>query len=194
MTTQGEQILQQYMAQQQAQPVSVPPVAMQQGEGAEQVVPEGQAEKERKIKERLVKGLQSLASACHQLSTQAHLIHFNYEESNFISVHEYLKKQYKKHTKQFDKLSELVRSLDYLMPMCSKGLTNAYKGFDHVDSYQPGTMLFVYNKNLEEIAMASKKVIRAAKACDAPDAENLVSEIMGQLFETSYFIKSILRK
>jgi hypothetical protein len=26
------------------------------------------------------------------------------------------------------------------------------------------------------------------------DAENLTAEIMGQLFETSYFIKSILRK
>jgi DNA-binding ferritin-like protein len=193
MTTQGEQILQQYMAQQQP-PTSVPPLPMQQGEGAEQVVPEGQSEKDKKIKEKLVKGLQSLASACHQLSTQAHLIHFNFEGQNFISVHEYLKKAYKKHTKQFDKLSELVRSLDYMMPMCQVGLKQAYKGFDNVDSYEPGTMLFVYNKNLEEIAMASKKVIAAAQKCQAPDAENLVAEIMGQLFDTSYFIKSILRK
>ena len=193
MSEHGEQVLQQFMAQQQP-PTSVPPVPMQQGQGAEQVVPEGQEEKDRKVKEKLVKGLQSLASACHQLSTQAHLIHFNFEGQNFISVHEYLKKAYKKHTKQFDKLSELVRSLDYMMPMCAKGLKQAYKGFDDVDSYQPGTMLFTYNKNLEEIAMASKKVIKAAKACDAMDAENLTAEIMGQLFETSYFIKSILRK
>jgi hypothetical protein len=42
--------------------------------------------------------------------------------------------------------------------------------------------------------MASKKVIAAAQKCQAPDAENLVAEIMGQLFDTSYFIKSILRK
>ena len=71
---------------------------------------------------KLVSELIKAASACDQLRVQAHLIHFNYESSNFVGIHKLLQKLYEGHSKQLDRLGELVRSMDYLMPMCDKGL------------------------------------------------------------------------
>ncbi len=63
-----------------------------------------------------------LASTVKELQTQAHLIHFNYEGENFLSVHRFLKKQYEMLLEEFDTIGEYVRSLDYMMPMCACGL------------------------------------------------------------------------
>ena len=48
----------------------------------------------------------SLASYLKELQTQAHLIHLNYEGSNFLGVHAFLKDQYEAHLEQFDALAE----------------------------------------------------------------------------------------
>ena len=57
----------------------------------------------------------SLCAYLKELETQSHLIHLNYEGSNFLGVHAFLKDQYEAHLEQFDTLGEFVRSMDYLM-------------------------------------------------------------------------------
>ena len=84
-----------------------------------------------------VQTLTGLASYIHELQIQSHLIHLNYEASNFLAVHKFLKKQYELHLKEFDDIGEYIRSMDYLLPMCHKGLMDANKKFDHVKSYAP---------------------------------------------------------
>ncbi len=88
--------------------------------------------------------IQECISLCAQLTelrTQAHLIHLNYEAPNFFGVHKFLKKQYEAHQEQFDNLGEFIRSMDYLMPMCSKGLADSCPAFKDVTSYKANDML-----------------------------------------------------
>ena len=142
---------------------------------------------------KLIADLIKAASTCDQLRLQAHLIHFNYEAGNFLGVHKFLKKQYEEHTEQFDRLGELVRSMDYLMPMCGKGLGSASKDVEHVGSYEASSMLVTYYTNLETFAMSLKKTRQAAIKCDAPDVENYLSELIGELFKASWMVKASLR-
>jgi starvation-inducible DNA-binding protein len=71
----------------------------------------------------MVEILIDYASYLHQLYAQSHLIHLNIEGPLFFPIHDFLKEQYEAHIVQFDKTSEFVRTLDYLMPMCQRGLT-----------------------------------------------------------------------
>lgn len=142
---------------------------------------------------KLIAEMIKAASTCDQLRVQAHLIHFNYEASNFLGVHKFLKKQYEAHSQQFDRLGELVRSMDYLMPMCDKGLRSASKGCEHVGSYEASSMLVTYYTNLESFAMNLKKTRQAALNCDAPDVDNYLAELIGELFKASWMVKSMLR-
>jgi len=142
---------------------------------------------------KLVSELIKAASACDQLRVQAHLIHFNYESSNFVGIHKLLQKLYEGHSKQLDRLGELVRSMDYLMPMCDKGLRSAYKGLEHCSSYEPGVMLHTYYTNLEAFAMSLKKVRKQAAALDAPDVDHYLAELIGELFKASWMLKASLR-
>ena len=74
---------------------------------------------------KFIKQCIEISAYLKELETQSHLIHLNYEGTNFLAVHAFLKDQYKAHLKQFDKMSEYIRSMDYLMPMCGKGLRSA---------------------------------------------------------------------
>ena len=65
-----------------------------------------------------IQQLIGLMAYVHQLQVQSHLLHANYEGSNFFGVHKFLRKQYEAHLEQFDALAEYTRSLDYLLPMC----------------------------------------------------------------------------
>tara|TARA_R110002020_G_scaffold470314_2_gene696090 strand:- start:2851 stop:3390 length:540 start_codon:yes stop_codon:yes gene_type:complete len=143
---------------------------------------------------RLANELIGLACQATQLMLQSHLIHFNYEESNFFGVHKFTKKQYEKHQEQLDRLGELVRSLDFMMPMCSKGLLGATKKFDHVDSYSGNSMLHNYYKNLEEFGMCCKKTAKLAAKQEAYDIENYCGELIEEAFKSSWMIKATLRK
>jgi len=53
-----------------------------------------------------IQQLISLMAYVHQLQVQSHLIHFNFEGSNFLGVHKFLGKQYEAHIEQFDKLGD----------------------------------------------------------------------------------------
>ena len=134
-----------------------------------------------------------LASYLYHLNLQAHLIHLNLEAPYFLAVHKFLKKQYQQHTEDFDTLAELVRSMDYLMPMCQKGLLGQYKNFKMTKTYEADKSLVLYTKNLEEGGFMAKKVYDTAQKVGAPDVENHLAEIVGNLFKGAWMLKSTLR-
>ena len=142
---------------------------------------------------KLASSLIKLASNAHQLQTQAHLCHFNYEGTNFLAVHKFLKKQYQLHQEQFDRLGEFVRSLDYLMPMCQKGLLQACKTMKHVESYKGDSQLLTYLKNLEEFGFQCKGMVKIAQKNDAPDIENYAAQLVEESFTSAWMLKATLR-
>ena len=135
----------------------------------------------------------SLASYLKELETQSHLIHLNYEGSNFLGVHAFLKDQYEAHLTQFDTLAEFIRSMDYLMPMCARGLGDASPGIQHVTSYKGSDQLAVYYKNLEELGMKTKKLEPIAAKVGAIDIQNYMADLCGQAFKAAWFVKATLR-
>ena len=135
----------------------------------------------------------SLCSYLNELRTQSHLIHLNYEGSNFFGVHDFLKEQYEAHQDQFDKLGEFIRSMDYLMPMCAKGLADAAPGFKDCVSYKGNEMLITYYKNLEDFAMRCKKVEELAGKVHAIDIQNYIAELAGEIFKAAWMVKATLR-
>jgi DNA-binding ferritin-like protein len=143
---------------------------------------------------RLIAEMIQLLSYSEQLRVQAHLIHFNYEGGNFIGIHKFLKKEYELQQEHFDRLGELVRSMDYMLPMCMKGLLGAYKKFKHCDTYEPKLMLCTYIDNVEEFAMTCKRVRKTAIKIDAPDIENYMAELVEDSFKSSWFLKAGLRR
>ena len=142
---------------------------------------------------KFIKQCIEIAALLKELETQAHLIHLNYEGANFLGIHSFLKEQYEAHLDQFDKMGEYVRSMDYLMPMCSKGLRSAATKFDHVDSYKGGTQLYVYSQNLEALAMKCKKLEPVAMKIGAIDIGNYLAELTGDAFKAAWMVKASLR-
>ena len=142
----------------------------------------------------LVQSMLQVLSCIQQLQIQSHLIHFNYEAPNFLSVHKQLKKQYEEHLDQFDHLGELVRSLDYMTTMCQKGLLGCYKKFNHCESYTPNEMLLTYIGNLEDCGMLAKKMGDIAKKYKAPDVEHYAAELVGDFFRAAWLFKATLRR
>jgi DNA-binding ferritin-like protein len=140
-----------------------------------------------------IQQLIGLAAYVHQLQVQSHLLHFNYEGSNFLGVHNFLKNQYEAHVEQFDKLGEFIRSMDYLLPQCYNGLMDASPEFKHVSSYKGTEMLGVYYKNLEELGMKTKKLEPIAAKVGAIDIQNYMAELCGEAFKAACMIKATLR-
>lgn len=142
---------------------------------------------------RLANELINLSSQAAHMMLQSHLIHLNFEGSEFLAVHKFTNKQYKKHQEQLDVLGELVRSLDFLMPMCENGLLKANKKLEHVKSYDGREMLMTYYKNLEAFGMEAKRIGKLAKKIEAPDVENYCAELVGDLFKAAWMLKATLR-
>jgi DNA-binding ferritin-like protein len=135
----------------------------------------------------------ALASYVKELETQSHLIHINYEGSNFLGVHAFLKDQYETHLEQFDTLLEFVRSMDYLAPMCNTGLRDLMPPVHEVTSYKGTDMLGVYYKNLEELGMKAKKLEPIAAKIGAIDIQNYMADLCGMAFKAAWFVKATLR-
>ena len=129
----------------------------------------------------------------YQLGTQAHLLHLNIECPSFLAIHKYLKKQYLKHLEDFDKVGELVRSMDYLLPMCQKGLLGAFKDFKHLKSYDHRDALVRYVKNLENGGYMAKDLYKMAGEVECHDGENIIAEIINTMFKSAWMLKSTLR-
>jgi len=159
----------------------------------EQVMLEEVIVKKETSTDNLIYLMVSFASYLYQLNIQAHLLHLNVEGSNFLAVHEFLKKQYEQHVADFDTIAELVRSMDYLMPSCQCGLMDAYKKFPSVKTYDAREGLTLYTKNLEAGAMMAKDLVDTAKETGAPDVENFAAEICGNLFKGAWMLKATLR-
>lgn len=141
----------------------------------------------------LLLNLVALASYSHQLYTQAHLIHLNVEGPLFLPLHEFLKEEYELQIGHFDKISEFVRTMDTLMPMCQKGLLNACKTFKHCKSYETRSMLITYLANVEDFGMRAKELSELARKVEAPDVENYAAQLVEDSFKTAWFVKSTLR-
>jgi DNA-binding ferritin-like protein len=135
----------------------------------------------------------SLCSYLKELQTQAHLIHLNIEGANFLGLHGFLKGQYEAHLEQFDTLAEFIRSMDYLMPMCARGLADSGPGIQHVTSYKGTDQLATYYKNLEELGMKTKKLEPIAAKVGAIDIQNYMAELCGEAFKAAWQIKATLR-
>jgi DNA-binding ferritin-like protein len=141
----------------------------------------------------LAKHLVMLASLLKELETQSHLIHLNYEGSNFLEVHAFLKERYEEHLEQFDTVAEEVRSLDHFMPMCACGLKEAMPPFQNVESHEGRSMLLSYYVNIESMGYLAKEIDQVAAEVGAPDVQNTMAELVGSAFKTSWMLKSILR-
>jgi len=141
----------------------------------------------------LIENLISFSSYLNQMYLQSHLIHLNVEGPLFLPVHEFLKKQYSAHIEQFDSIAEYVRSMDYLMPMCAKGLLQTFKGFKHVKSYDTREMLTIYVKNLETAGMEAKNLAKMSECAGAVDVANYLQELVGDMFKAAWFVKATLR-
>lgn len=157
------------------------------------VIEEREDEEPEVSADELISQLVTLGSYVSQLYLQAHLIHLNIEAPFFLAVHKFLGKQYEAHIEQFDALAEYVRTMDYLLPMCAKGLASACKEFNHVKSYDAREMLTTYLKNLEKAAFMAKDVAATAKEVKALDIENYLADFVGAMFKASWFLKATLR-
>jgi len=144
--------------------------------------------------ENLIYSMVQYASYNHQLYAQAHLIHLNIETPIFISIHGFLKNQYEQHIEDFDTIGELIRSMDFLMPMCQFGLIDAYKKFKAVKSYEAQESLITYAKNLEEGGYMGKDLAKLAEEVDAPDVQNEIATILNHCFKSAWMLKATLRK
>lgn len=142
---------------------------------------------------RLAQHLIMLASLVKELETQSHLIHLNYEGSNFLEVHKFLKERYETHLEQFDTVAEFVRSLDHFLPMCACGLKEQMPPFQNVQSYEGRAMLITYYVNIESLGYLAKELEQVAAEVQAPDVQNYMAELTGDAFKTSWFLKAILR-
>lgn len=160
---------------------------------SEQASIELEVEQPKATIEGMVEHLVDYASYLHQLYTQAHLIHLNIEGPLFFPVHKFLRKQYERHLEQFDGTCEFVRTLDYLLPMCQRGLLQAHKGFKHVKDYDTRNMLTTYLKNIEDAGMSAKDVAEYARELGAVDVENFMADVVGAMFKSAWMLKSTLR-
>lgn len=141
----------------------------------------------------LVQQLIMMASMLKELETQAHLVHLNYEGWNFLEIHEYLKEKYEEHVEQFDHVAELVRSLDYWMPLCSCGLKDALAGFSHICDTDGRHMLMTYYSNVEAMGYLARELERLAAKVEAPDVQNYLADLVGSAFKNAWFLKATLR-
>ena len=135
-----------------------------------------------------------LASLVKELQTQAHLIHVNLEAPYFFGVHKFLKSQYKEHRHQFDKVAEMVRTLDTFMPMCRRGLADALPCFHDCSSYEAREMLLTYMANLEDCGALVKQIWSMAHETKAVDIAALCEDICHNCYQSAWMIKATLRK
>ncbi len=79
------------------------------------------------------------------------------------------------------------------MPMCQKGLLGQCKNFKMTKTYDADESLVLYVKNLERGGFMAKDVYEAAQKVGAPDVENHLADIVGNLFKGAWMLKSTLR-
>lgn len=142
---------------------------------------------------RLATELIALAGYLKELETQAHLVHLNYEDSNFLTVHAFLKEQYEAHLAQFDVVAEHVRAMDSFMPMCSCGLKESVNDFENCKSYDGMQMLMTYLMNLDGLAEKATEIEAMAGEARAVDVQNTMADLVSAANKAAWFVKATLR-
>ncbi len=135
-----------------------------------------------------------LSSYLFQLHAQAGMMHLNLESPGFIGLHHFLEEQCAQHLCDFNKMGKLVRSMDYLMPMCAKGLLGSYKNFSHVTTYEAKPSLIRYTKNLENGGYMGKDLVKMAEACECYDGAYEIACIINHMFTGAWKMKATLRQ
>lgn len=143
----------------------------------------------------LAKHLVMLAAYLKELQVQSHLIHLNYEGSNFIEMHKFLKERYDAHVEQFDTVGEFVRAMDFMMPLCACGLKEALGPdcFRNVESHDGRMMLLTYHANLCDLCELVCSIEPIAQELKAIDVANYMAELMADANQAAWFIKASLR-
>lgn len=159
------------------------------------VEPEQESEEEQEPigVQTLVRALVPLAAFNNKLYLQAHLIHLNIEGPLFLPLHAFFKDQYEASVANFDATAEFVRTLDFLMPMCEKGLNSMCPQFKHVKDYDTRAMSSTYLKNVEQMGMYAKEVAEIARAAEAIDVENFCADLVAFAFKSAWQLKATLR-
>lgn len=141
----------------------------------------------------LAAALVQCAAFVKELETQSHLIHLNYEGGNFLSVHAFLKERYETHLQQFDTLAELVRGMDFLMPLCGCSLKEQACGFRPVEQHDGRHQLMVYLANLERLIAMATSLESMAGECCAVDVQDYAAELAADSRKNAWFLKATLR-
>jgi DNA-binding ferritin-like protein len=140
----------------------------------------------------LVGGLLRLAGHAKAMELMSHLVHLNFEGREFLEVHGFLKERYEAHLAQFDVLTELVRTLDYLVPV-GLNCSMSQLPYQLSDESTGAAMLLQYLRNTEAFGMGAKELVKLAREADAPDIENYGAELVADAYKTAWFLKAILR-
>lgn len=143
----------------------------------------------------LARNLVVLAAYLKEMQVQSHLIHLNYEGSNFIEIHKFLKERYDAHVEQFDAVGEFVRAMDFMMPLCACGLKDALpmECFRNVESAEGRQMLMTYHENLCDLCELACQIEPLAQELKAIDVANYMAELMTDTNKAAWFIKATLR-
>ena len=165
-------------------------VGLEKDHGKELMPPEAEGPDVTGMPQQLI----ALASLVKELETQAHLVHVNLEAPYFFGVHRFLKAQYEEHQQQFDRVAELVRTLDTFMPMCRRGLSDALPMFHDIKSYEARQMLLTYMANLEDCGAFVKQIWTMAHETKAIDIGHECEGIAHNCYKAAWQIKATLRK
>ena len=141
----------------------------------------------------LIEGMIKMCSHLMHCGVQACLLAVNIECKEFLSLNEFLYEQQCQHNKDFAKMAEKVRSMDYLLPMCQDGLLGAFPDFSKTDTYETYPAITNYMKNLEEGGFFAKDGWKMACAAEAPDIAACYSKIAGHSFDGAWHLKAMLR-
>lgn len=141
----------------------------------------------------LAAALIQCAAFVKELETQSHLIHLNYEGANFLAVHAFLKDRYEAHLQQFDTLAELVRGMDFLLPLCGCSLREQACGFQPIEQQDGQHQLLTYLGNLERLKAMATLLEQAAGECCAVDVQDYAAELVADCRKNAWFVKATLR-
>jgi DNA-binding ferritin-like protein len=140
----------------------------------------------------LCQHLTLLAAFSAQLQLQAHLLHFSYRGSNFISIHGLLKEGYERHLQEFDSLLEAVQMMGHDTPATHKELLKILPAFEHAMSTD-NCQLSNYRENLLQQRKLAQEVEKEAQEAREIGIANMLAEIDAAAAKAAWFIAATLK-
>ncbi len=140
----------------------------------------------------LCQHLTLLAAFSAQLQLQAHLLHFSYRGSNFLSIHGLLKEGYERHLSEFDSLLEAVQMMGHDTPATHKELLEILPAFEHSMSTD-ACQLSNYRENLLQQRKLAQEVEKQAQEAREIGIANMLAEIDAAAAKAAWFIAATLK-